>query len=261
MHSNHAAVAAFSGILLSESPSQEAIRQNLGAIQRTVLQQSRHLREPDFKAIHPHDLGLLFRVYDECFWRSFYQAALAGRKLAFRLSSRMTRTGGKTTRYRTRAGETSFEISIASSILFDGFGESDRRVTVCGLECENRLEALLRIFEHELVHLAEYLCWEASDCAAPRFQEIAARFFLHRAHTHNLVTRHERAAKSGIRVGARVIFFFEGQRLIGKVNRITKRATVLVEDNQGQRFSDGLRYRTYYVPISALSPVTMVAAG
>jgi hypothetical protein len=36
---------------------------------------------------------------------------------------------------------------------------------------------------------------------------------------------------------------------MGLVNRITKRATVLVEDAEGQKYSDGLRYKTYYVPI------------
>ena len=101
----------------------------------------------------------------------------------------------------------------------------------------------------------EQLCWETSNCAAARFQDIAARHFLHRAHTHNLVTRRERAADSGIRLGSRVTFVFEGQRLTGRVNRITKRATVLVQDGEGQQYSNGLRYRAYYVPIGLLEPV------
>jgi hypothetical protein len=137
-------------------------------------------------------------------------------------------------------------------MLFEGFRETDRRITVCGVDCGNRLEALQRIFEHELVHLIELLCWESSNCAAPRFQDIAGRLFLHRAHTHSLITRRERAADTGIRPGSRVIFEFEGLRLKGRVNRITKRATVLVEDATGQKYSDGLRYKTYYVPITRL---------
>jgi hypothetical protein len=46
-----------------------------------------------------------------------------------------------------------------------------------------------------------------------------------------------------------VTFLFEGRPLTGRVNRLTKRATVLVEDPEGERFSDGRRYRKYYVPI------------
>ena len=104
-----------------------------------------------------------------------------------------------------------------------------------------------------MVHLIEQLCWQTSNCAAPRFQDIARRHFLHRAHTHKLITRRERAAQSGIRVGSRVTFLFEGRPLTGRVNRLTKRATVLVEDPEGERFSDGRRYRKYYVPIVHLS--------
>src|ERR1039458_2851056 len=94
---------------------------------------------------------------------------------------RMTRAGGSTTRLRERNGVESFQIAVAAGVLFEGFGVGDRRITVCGLECEDRLAALQRIFEHEMVHLVELLCWNRSDCAAARFQDIARRLFLHRA--------------------------------------------------------------------------------
>ena len=125
---------------------------------------------------------------------------------------------------------------------------------VCGLECTNRLEALQRIFEHELVHLVEQLCWGTSDCSAARFHDIAKRLFLHEAHTHELITGRERTADSGIRIGSLVTFEFERRPLTGCVNRITKRATALGEDAEGQRYSDGKPYKTYYVPIAWLSP-------
>jgi hypothetical protein len=64
----------------------------------------------------------------------------------------MTRTGGTTPQYWALNGEVSYELAIAISMLFDGFLETDRRITVCGLECEDRLEALQRIFDHEMVH-------------------------------------------------------------------------------------------------------------
>ena len=61
--------------------------------------------------------------------------------------------------------------------------------------------------------------------------------FQHHAHTHSMVTRRERAAEWGIGPGVRVTFECEGRRLMGVVNRITKRATVLVEDPTGRRYS------------------------
>jgi hypothetical protein len=231
------------------------VRQRVRRIHQDALAQSRHMREPDFTAVHPRDLEFLFEAYDRLFFGGLCREALDGRKLTFRLSRRMTSSGGTTTMFRSRSGESSFEIAIAASMLFDAFGSAHRRITVCGLECQDRLEALQRIFEHELVHLLENLCWGYSECSAPRFQDIARRLFLHRSHRHALITRREKAAEAGIRLGSRVAFQFEGRRLEGRVNRITKRATVLVEDPSGVRYSDGRHYKTYYVPIAHLEPV------
>ncbi|PYU19255.1 MAG: SprT-like family protein [Acidobacteria bacterium] len=233
----------------------ELIRKHIHEIHQGVLAHSRYIREANFTSIHRGDLEFLFGAYDERFFTGLCLRALEGRRIRFRLATRMTNAGGKTTRFLSRTGDVSYEIAIACNLLFDGFGDRDRSIRVCGLDCNDRLEALQRIFEHELVHLVEQLCWETSNCAAARFQDIAARHFLHRAHTHNLVTRRERAADSGIRLGSRVTFVFEGQRLTGRVNRITKRATVLVQDGEGQQYSNGLRYRAYYVPIGLLEPV------
>jgi hypothetical protein len=245
---------ALADTVLSLRLQQELIRQRAGEIRHSVLATSRYIREPNFTAIHPRDLQFLFSAYDDRFFGRLCKQTLDGRRLRFRLSPRLIRAAGKTTRFTSPAGEVSYEIAIASSILFDGFGKTDRPATVGGLTCEDRLEALQRVSEHEMVHLSEQLCWESTDCAASRFQDIARRFFLHQGHTHDLVTRRERAAKSGIRVGSWVTFGFEGRRLTGRVNRITKRATVLVPDIEGQKYSDGLRYKTYYVPIAHLSP-------
>jgi len=243
------------GLLLSFTLPEQEIQTRLQKIQHDLLAHSKNIREPAFQAIHPRDLEFLFAAYDDRFFSGLCRNALYGRSLRFRLSERMTRAGGKTSRYRSPNGELSFEIAIAISMLFDGFTSNDRSTTVCGLECANRLDALQRIFEHELVHLAEQICWETSDCGAARFQGIAKRFFLHSGHTHQLVTRRERAANSGIRIGSRVAFEFEGRHLTGRVNRITKRVTVLVEHPEGLPYSDGFRYKTYYVPIAHVALV------
>jgi len=249
-----AAAVPLADTVLSLRLPEESIQHRVRQIHRDVLTHSRYIRTADFKAIHPRDLEFLFDAYDNGFLGGLCRRALNGQKIRFRLSPRMTRAGGKTTRFVTRTGEVGYEIAIAISILFDGFGEAGRRASACGLECGNRLEALQRIFEHELVHVIEGLCWQSSNCSAARFQDIAARLFLHQSHTHSLITRRARAEELGIQPGSRVTFSFEGRRLTGRVNRITKRATVLVEDAEGQEYSDGLRYKTYYVPIGHLEP-------
>ena len=49
----------------------------------------------------------------------------------------------------------------------------------------------------------------------------ARRPFLHRTHTHQLITRSERAARGGIVVGSCVTFASRRQPLTGRANRIT----------------------------------------
>lgn len=232
----------------------------LAEIHGGLIAHSRLVKEPNFRKIHIDDLHWLFERYDSLFFQGGLLGALKSRPLRFRLSPRMSKVGGMTSSILNRGGERSFEIAIASSILFDGFKDDHRTVTACGLECRDRLEALQRIFEHELVHLAEFLAWGASNCKGARFREITRGFFGHRAHTHALITRRERAAASGIGVGSRVTFVFEGRRFEGRVNRVTKRATVLVEDSRGRLFSDGVRYNTYYVPLNWLQPAAALAA-
>ncbi len=64
-----------------------------------------------------------------------------------------------------------------------------------------------------------------------RFQSIAGRMFGHTEHKHNLITQQERAKeKFNVRVGSQVQFTLDGVHYRGFVNRITRRATVLVID-------------------------------
>lgn len=233
-------------------PGHERIRAWCREIGRELLAASSRIDEPGFTTIHPDDLAFLFDAYDRRFLGGFARRRLTPGALSFRLSSRMTRSGGKTTRRLRPDGSFEYEIAVSTEILFNGFADGDPAVSVAGIPCANRLEALQRIFEHEMVHLVEFLATGTSNCAAPPFQELAHRLFRHRNHTHSLITRAERAAQRGIRVGSRVSCLYRGRRLAGRVNRVTKRATVLVEDPEGERYSDGKRYRKYYVPLAEL---------
>ena len=245
------ALQSLTRVLLTSDPGADRIRRSARDIGHRLLRASPYACGPDFRRLHTDDLSFLFAAYDERFLNGLCGKLLGPDGVTFRLSSRMSRAGGKTTRLQGPAG-TRFEIAIATSILFDGFVAGDPEVTVCGLPCRHRLDALQRLFEHELVHLAEWLCWLESHCGRERFQGIAHRLFLHRAHTHQLITRSVRAARLGITAGTRVTFRYRGQRLRGRVNRVTKRATVLVEDPTGERWSDGRHYVQYYVPLAEL---------
>jgi hypothetical protein len=110
--------------------------------------------------------------------------------------------------------------------------------------------------EHELVHLIEVLLWGKSSCSQSRFHSITRRFFGHTTNKHLLVTPREKAlVKFGIRPGMVVRFSFEGVERMGVVNKISRRATVLVEDREGRRYSNGKHHIKFYVPVQSLEVV------
>ncbi len=229
-------------------------------IGHAVLDHSRVMKSPNFSVTSAFDLRHMAELYDRFFFES-HCLALAGHfGINFRWSKRMTSTGGKTVRtthLERRSGvlHTRYEIVLSAPLLFQTFADLQRPIRVTGVLCTNRLQAMQRILEHELIHLVEMLVWGDSCCAAPQFQSIAGRLFGHTEHKHDLITQQERAArKFNIRVGSRVMFQHEGARHVGTVNRITRRATILVVDAQGQLYDDGLRYRKFYVPLSHLQP-------
>lgn len=231
------------------------------AIAREVLEQSSVMDGDNFRKIARQDLERMAESYDRTFFGGLCLDLARAHGMTFRLSSRMSRAGGKTTRQifraiRGRQASVQYEIALSTSLLFQSFRKPGDRTRVCGLWCENRLAAMQRIVEHEMIHLCEMLVWIHSDCAASRFQTIAHRMFGHTEHRHELITQQERAARDfNIRLGRKVVFRLNNKNLVGFVNRITSRATVLVPDPKGSRYSDGCHYAKYYVPLDQLRPV------
>lgn len=228
------------------------------SIADSVFATSPYLTDPNFTRFHADDVQLLYELYDEYYFEGTLRSCLNHKQITFRLSPRMTRAGGKTTRWGDRLHRTParYEIAISSTLLFESFQDPERGITVTGLECDNRLDALMRIMEHEIVHLTELLVWTDSNCSLGRFQDIANRTFGHLDHRHDLITPSEVAVTQfGIRPGVKVRFDYGGNMIEGVVNRITKRATVLVVDANGVRYSDGKRYIKYYIPVQDLEPL------
>ena len=257
-------------------PSQEALRRGLDGpergpavaaacalwVRRELIARSRLIRDGNFHEIETSDLALLFDLYDGRFFEGALGRALdAPGRLRFRLSSRMTSAAGKTLVLPPRPQRV-YEIAVSTHLLFTNFDDPGRHVEVNGVLCRDRLEALQRIFEHELLHLAELLAFGSSSCRARGFRERAQRLFGHGDVTHRLVTVRERASEvHGLCPGDRVAFTFGGVCRQGRINRITKRATVLVEHGGGTPYSDGRRYLAFYVPLSELTPVKARRAG
>jgi hypothetical protein len=223
-----------------------------------VLSNSSCIQKPDFQSVSPADLGLLFQTTDELFFDGLVGKTcerVAARPLTFRLSTRMTSTGGMTTMQRsaeTGGRQFEFEIAIATTPLFETFRHPGA-ASVGGVTCDNRLQALQRIMEHEMVHLIELLLTNDSNCSAKPFKQIVRNFFGHTQSKHQLLTPSDTARnRFGISPGDRVQFKCGQKTLSGTLHRVTKRATVLVRDSNGTPYNDGCKYSKYYVPLRML---------
>ncbi|MFK8112874.1 MAG: hypothetical protein AB8B91_11760 [Rubripirellula sp.] len=225
-------------------------------IHTLTMQLSRSITRPNFDRVGRDDLVRMIRMYDERFFDGKILPAAEAEKLSFGLSSRMTRIAGKLVTHYPQGnheGSREFELVLSSTLLFQTFEDTNRSVEVTGRQCRDRLEAMQRVAEHELVHLVEMLIWNDGNCSESRFQSIAKRYFAHTDYRHDLITQRERALmKFNIRVGDLVQFPHDGHALTGRVNRITRRATILVPSPKGEPFSDGGRYLKFYVPLEKL---------
>ncbi len=246
-------------ILETAELASDVIVSHRKAIYEETLKESRFMKEGNFQSFHPEDLHRMYILYDERFYEGQLETALADLPITFGISKKMTKAGGKTTRHWLRGKPqvaTRYDISFSAPLLFQTFQDVQRDIRINGVLCHDRLEALQLVFEHELTHLSEFLVWDKSSCKGSRFQTIATRMFGHVEYTHQLITQAERAlSKYQIRVGDTVSFEYGGETYVGIVNRITKRVTVLVKSPNGEKYSDGLRYAKYYVPLDLLTKV------
>ncbi len=220
-------------------------------------------RMPNFEHLLDIDLRQLFNFYDEVFFEHEIRNELDDRPLEFRVSSRMTRRAAKTVQWvNRRTGTERYEIVISRVLLAGVCVETDSKpLKVNGIECRDRLDVLMRILEHEIIHLIEFALWGESSCSSAPYQMMAGGIFGHTEFRHRLPGPEQLAAKKhGIRPGTMVEFEYDGELLVGVVNRITRRATVLVESDEGQPYDDGKSYIKFYIPLQFLRPVGQTAS-
>ncbi len=230
--------------------SPEEIDRKTETIYSTILTETEIFNHANFEAFATRDLMRMFELYDRYFFDNYFYNHYRD-KIFFRLSQRMTRAAGKTV---FNSNTNTYAIVLSITLIFQTFHDVDREVVVNGISCRDRLQAAMRIVEHEIIHLLERVLYGDSSCSGSRFKTLAYNIFGHTGVTHRLVTQTERAWKRyNLRVGDKVFFEFDGKTCNGIINRITKRATVIVRNSKGQYIDrQGNRYTKFYIPLQNL---------
>ncbi|KYH29004.1 MULTISPECIES: SprT-like domain-containing protein [Clostridium] len=223
------------------------------------IYRSNNIKHGQISKISAEDLELLFNLYDKYFFNDYFKKFFKG-TLDFSLSKRMSRSAGKTIIPKINPileeEKQRYEIRIGVTFLFQYY-ELDREKIVAGVKTEDSLHALLMVFEHEIIHLIEFYIFGSSSCKNKRFKTIAKNIFNHKDVYHSLPTSREIVHESlGIKIGDKVSFLHEEEIKNGIVNRINKRATIMVLDSRGNYIDgQGNRCIKYYVPLNKIRKI------
>lgn len=215
------------------------------------------MTDPGFASIPVHTirkgtLEILRARVDHLFLNDFLQSAYPAMKVT--VSNRMTSAAGKFihSKRMPRKPDPLAEIRMSGDFLFR-LPAGEYRVN--GLVTSSPQEAFVVVFEHEAVHAVEYALYGATG-HSKRFLHLAGGLFGHTNIHHELPTRAQESAKSGIRPGTAVSFPYQGKSLTGMVQRIGKTATVMVPDSRGHYIDTrGRRYSKFRVSLKYLTPL------
>ena len=202
------------------------------------------------KQILHSTLPAMLRLYDDAFLGGFLSRAFGS--IDVTLSSRLTSSAGKFICDR-RASVRMQHAEIRMSSDFLARLEKGS-FSLNGLTAESPQEAFLIVFEHELCHALETALY-GSTGHSMRFLSLANGLFGHTATRHSLPTRRQEAAETGLSVGRRARFAYQGRQLTGVITYVGKTATVMVPDSRGAyRDRQGHRYAKFRVPLPLLMP-------
>jgi hypothetical protein len=225
-------------------------------VRSEFLNRSKNINSGDIKVISIEDLKLLFNLYDEIFLNFYFRDNFKG-VLKFSLSQRMSRNAGKTVMSKSLKPSTLqqeiYEIVMAVKFFFN-YSQIDRDKKVNGIYTSDALNAFQLVLEHEICHLIEFHIFKESSCKGQRFKNLAHNIFAHTDVYHQLPTEGEIAQNIyGFKLGDKVSFEHEGKKYKGIINRVNKRATVMVVSSKGEYVDKlGNRYVKWYVPLGNL---------
>jgi len=190
------------------------------------------------------DVQDMFILYDAVFFDGMLNKLL-NERITYRLSNRMTRTGGKV-QYDLQKG--TYVLTLSYPLIVYPFDTGTSRFDVNGVPCSCSMEAMMSIMEHEIIHIIEFELYGRSSCGKRPFKTMARNIFGHTGTKHALSITHRRGTQT-LRTGTRVSFVYRGTRYTGTVTRITKRATVVPDT------ACRCRYERFYVPLEELDVI------
>lgn len=144
-----------------------------------------------------------------------------------------------------------YAIGMNKGLIAQAFVGGAREVVVHGVTCSSPLEALLVVFEHELVHLLLALVGEDEN-HGPLVISTTQTLFGHTKYVHDMPLPQAQASKARIQVGDRVVFIRRKREVQGVVRVIGTKINIDVSEDHPVM---GTHFRTVRVPIDKVRRV------
>jgi hypothetical protein len=163
---------------------------------------------------------MIFAQYDTLFFNQ--QLGEIAENLEFRVSKIMFSKVGSLMYQPTQQ-----ILTISHWLIMNAFHNSNEKIRINGYDCNNRLECLLLIIEHEIIHLILFIAGLHSSCTGNNFDILARFLFSHSEHNHHLETPADKLYKEkGLKLGDIASFKYQGEKLTGKIRRIRNKISV-----------------------------------
>ena len=170
------------------------------------------------------DIDYLFKLYDNLYFDGELSKNF---NIIIRCSNKLTRSAGMVN-FSKRRSEAKISLSLA--LIFKSYQNNAQGFLVNGIFCNNPVEALMRVLEHEIVHLIEYVLYGKSNCNDPQFFKIAFDLFGHTENKHMLgIELKNYIDIKDLKKGDIVSFPYHGKIHTGSIINIKKNVTVAVD--------------------------------
>lgn len=190
-------------------------------------------------------LSDLFLLYDHYFTGHTFLGYSNGSIINLEFSDLLTSTSGKCGFRGNRTYVLRISTKILNNISDPGResvirrmladNQADSRLQAGGITISDRLDGLMLIFEHELIHLMIFIA-EVTDTGShgQLFKQMVINLFGQTSMTHGLIAKPNNGlSKDAVKIGDIVYFTHRKEEVLGIVQKVNKK-TVQVHTDQGE---------------------------
>lgn len=188
--------------------------------------------EKQFSFLDKNHIKLLYELYDKFFLNNECEKLIKEKKykLEFKVGYGKKRIG-----YCKRLDRQTYLISISNMLTKLNF---NNKLNINGIDVDNRLDALLILFEHELIHLYMFLkgWYDIKDKYylphGKLFKTLVRRLFGHTKVRHQLDENKQIKNKNDFNLKQKVCFDYKKAKKSGIIIKLNpKRAKILLDNN------------------------------